>query len=112
MTDTAVEFYTRLAEGDLGLIVTGFQYVMPNAVAMLYQLGNYRDDMLDGLTRLVTAIHSRGAKVMAQLVHTGSKANRELFPEEGEVWGPSAIADPQTGTTPKEMTQQDITQVH
>jgi 2,4-dienoyl-CoA reductase-like NADH-dependent reductase (Old Yellow Enzyme family) len=111
VTDTAVEFYTRLAEGDLGLIVTGFQYVMPNAVAMLYQLGNYRDDMLDGLTRLVTAIQSRGVKVMAQLVHTGSKANRDLFPEEGEVWGPSAIADPQTGTTPKEMTQRDINQV-
>ena len=83
---------------------------MPNAVAMLDQLGNYRDDMLEGLTRRVTAIHSRGAKVMAQLVHTGSKANRELFPEEGEVWGSSAIADPQTGTTPKKMTQRDITQ--
>jgi 2,4-dienoyl-CoA reductase-like NADH-dependent reductase (Old Yellow Enzyme family) len=111
VTDTAVEFYTRLADGGLGLIITGFQYVMPNAVAMLYQLGNYGDDMLDGLTRLVTAIHSRNAKVMAQLVHTGSKANRELFPEEGEVWGPSAIPDPLTGTTPKEMTQQEILQV-
>ena len=111
VTDTAVEFYTRLAEGDLGLIVTGFQYVMPNGVAMPYQLGNYEDGMLDGLTRLVTAIHSRGAKVMAQLVHTGSKANRDLFREAGEVWGPSALADPVTGTTPKEMTQQDIAQL-
>ncbi len=24
---------------------------------------------------------------MAQLVHTGNKANPDLFPEEGEVWG-------------------------
>src|SRR5512139_2604444 len=111
VTDTAIEFYTNLADGGLGLIITGFQYVMPNSVAMLYQLGNYRDDMLDGLTRLVAAIHSRGAKVMAQLAHTGSRANRDLFPEEGEVRGPSAISDPLTGTTPKEMTQQDILQV-
>lgn len=110
VTDRAIEFYGNLAAGGIGLIITGFQYVMPNAIAMLYQLGNYREEMLEGLTRLTDAIHSQGGKVMAQLVHTGSKANPELFPEEGEIWGPSPVADPLTGRTPKEMTRQEITQ--
>ena len=83
---------------------------MPNAIAILYQLGNYREDMLEGLTRLAEAIHAQGGKVMAQLVHTGTKANPELFPEEGEIWGPSPVPDPLTGNTPKAMTKQEITQ--
>jgi len=110
VTDLAIDFYSNLAAGGLGLIITGFQYVMPNGIAMLHQLGNYSEDLLPGLKRLVETIHSRGGKAMAQLVHTGTKADPELFPEEGELWGPSALPDPWTGRTPKEMTQQDITQ--
>ncbi len=111
VTDTAVEFYGRLAAGGVGLIVTGFQYVMPNGIAMLYQIGNYSDDQLEGLSRLAQAIHSQGGQVMAQLAHAGSRANPELFPEEGEIWGPSAVPDAVTGNSPKEMTRQEITQV-
>lgn len=111
VTDGAIDFYRNLADGGVGLIITGAQYVMPNAMAMPYQKGNYCDDLLDGLTRLAEAIHSRGGKVMAQLAHGGAKANPELFFEEGEIWGPSAIPDPLTGRIPKEMSPQEITQV-
>ncbi len=108
VTDKAIDFYGALAEGGIGLITTGFQYVMPNGIGMPYGMGNYGDDLLTGLTRLAKAIHSHDGKVIAQLVHTGSKAIPELFPEEGELWGASAIPDPVTGNTPKEMTQSDI----
>jgi 2,4-dienoyl-CoA reductase-like NADH-dependent reductase (Old Yellow Enzyme family) len=108
VTDKAVEFYSVLAGGGIGLITTGFQYVMPNGIARTCQMGNYSDDLLGGLTRLVDAIHSRNGKVIPQLVHTGSKANPDLFPEKGELWGASAIRDPDTGRTPKEMTRKDI----
>ncbi len=108
VTDRAIEFYGRLAEGGIGLIVTGFQYVMTNSVAMPYQMGNYSDNMLEGLMRITDAIHAECGKVMAQLAHTGSKANPELFPQEGEVWGPSAVPEPVTGRVPKEMTRQEI----
>ena len=37
--------------------------------------------------------------------------NPELFFEEGEIWGPSAIQDPLTGRIPKEMTTREIIQV-
>ncbi len=108
ITEKAQEFYGNLAQGGVGLIVTGFQFVMPNSIAMPFQMGNYSDDHLEGLSRLVQTIHSRGGKVAAQLVHTGSKANPELFFEKAEVWGPSAVLDPWSNQMPKEMTQQDI----
>lgn len=111
VTDRAIEFYANLGEGGLGLIITGFQYVMPNGIAIPYQMGNYRDDQAEGLGRLSEAIHARGGKVVAQIVHTGAKANPDLFPEGGELWGPSAVPDPLTGNTPKEMTPQDISQL-
>ena len=111
VTDTAIDLYGNLADGGVGLIITGFQDVMPNAIAMRYQVGNYSEDQLEGLTRWAAAIHARGAKVMAQLVHTGSKANPSLFFQEGEVWGPSPLPDPLTGTVPKEMTPSEIHQV-
>lgn len=108
VTDRAIEFYSGLAAGGIGLIVTGFQYVMTNSVAIPYQMGNYKDSMLPGLTSLADVIHAAGGKVMAQLAHTGSKANPELFPQEGDVWGPSAVPEPVTGRVPKEMTKQEI----
>ena len=108
ITARALELYGNLAAGGVGLIITGFQYVMPNGVALKYQVGNYGDELLGGLSRLVEAVHAGGAKVMAQLVHAGSKANPDLFWEPAEIWGPSAVADPLTGRVPKEMTQDDI----
>ncbi len=111
ITDRAIELYSDLADGGVGLIVTGMQYVMSNGIGSPHQKGNYSDDLLPGLTRLTDSIHSRGGKVVAQIAHAGAKANPELFFEEGEVWGPSAIQDPLTGRIPKEMTNREIIQV-
>ena len=108
VTDRVVELYENLADGGVGLIITGFQYVLPNGVGIAHQVGNYSDDLIAGLSRLAEAVRSRGSLVMAQLVHTGSKAIPALFPEEGEIWGPSAVPDPLTGNIPMEMTQQEI----
>lgn len=111
VTDRALEIYGTLAGGGVGLIVTGFQYVLPNGIAVPYQLGNYEDAQIDGLSRLAGAIHGSGGKVVAQLAHTGAKANPKLFPVKGEIWAPSAITDPLTGNTPLEMTGTQIGEV-
>jgi len=109
VTDRVVEIYDNLARGDIGLIVTGFQYVMTNGVAISSQVGNYSEAQLPGLTRLAATAHSHGAKIMAQLVHAGSKADSGLFPGEGDICAPSAIPDPWSGRTPREMTCGEIT---
>jgi 2,4-dienoyl-CoA reductase-like NADH-dependent reductase (Old Yellow Enzyme family) len=109
VTDRVVEIYDHLAAGDIGLIVTGFQYVMANGIAISSQIGNYCEAQLPGLKRLTETAHSHGASIMAQLVHGGSKANSGLFPEEGNIWAPSSVPDPLTGTTPREMTCREIT---
>lgn len=109
VTDRAVELYADLAAGGVGLIVTGFQYVLPNGVAMPYQVGNYDEAQVPGLSRLADAIHEHGGTAVVQLAHTGAKANPKLFPEDGETWAPSALTDPLTGNTPREMSGSQIT---
>jgi 2,4-dienoyl-CoA reductase-like NADH-dependent reductase (Old Yellow Enzyme family) len=110
VSDRAVDFYRRLAEGGIGLIITGFQFVMPNGIAIAFQTGNYSDDMTKGLSRLADAVHESGGKLAAQLAHGGARANPDLFFEEGELWGPSPLPDALTGNTPKEMTKEEIRQ--
>ncbi len=108
VTDRAIEFYRRLAAGGIGLRVTGYQYVLPNGIQLPYMIGNYEDGQTEGLSKIAQAVHEEGGKVVPQIVHTGARANRELFLSDGEVWAPSAIPDPVTGQTPHELTKQEI----
>lgn len=110
MTDRGIQLYANLAAGGVGLIVTGFQYVLPNGAAVPYQVGNYDDVQVEVLSKLAEAVHEREGRVVVQLTHTGAKANPKVFPEEGEIWAPSAVTDPLTGNTPREMTDAEITQ--
>ena len=79
VTDRALEFYGELAKGDIGLILTGYQYVMTNGQGLPYMLGNYDDTQVEGLKKLVDTVHKEGGKIAAQLVHCLARANPKLF---------------------------------
>ncbi|MFH1115767.1 MAG: NADH:flavin oxidoreductase [Pseudomonadota bacterium] len=111
VVDKAAEIYGELARGGVGLIITGFQYVLPNGVGIKYQVGNYHDSQIEGLSRMASAVHAENGKVAAQIVHTGAKAVPDLFPEPGQIWGPSAITDPLTQNQAEEMTRAEIRQL-
>jgi 2,4-dienoyl-CoA reductase-like NADH-dependent reductase (Old Yellow Enzyme family) len=108
VTDQAVRFYGELGAGDIGLIVTGYQYVMTNGIQLPRMIGNYDDDQIEGLARLAQAVHDSGGKIIPQIVHTGVRANVKLFREGDEVWGPSAVPDPVSNEIPKEVARSEI----
>lgn len=108
VTDRAVEFYSELGRGEIGLIITGYQYVMPNGQQLPYMIGNYEEGQLEGLARLATAVHDAGGKIVPQIVHCGARANPKLFPEGFELWGPSAVKAESTGKACKEVTGREI----
>ena len=92
VTDRILEFYGELAQGDIGLILTGYQYIMTNGQGLPYMVGNYDDTQVEGLTKLVNAVHKHGGKVVVQLVHSLARANPKMFFNDGdELWGASAI---------------------
>lgn len=109
VTDRALEFYGELAKGGIGLILTGYQYVMTNGQHLPYMVGNYDDSQAEGLKKLVDTVHREGGKIAAQFVHCLARANPKSFFREGdELWGASAIPYSAGDKVPKEMTREDI----
>jgi 2,4-dienoyl-CoA reductase-like NADH-dependent reductase (Old Yellow Enzyme family) len=109
VTDRALDFYGELARGDIGLILTGYQYVMSNGMGLPFMVGNHDDTQADGLKKLVDTVHKEGGKIAAQLVHCLARANTKLFFQEGdELWGASAVPYSAEDKVPKEMTRGDI----
>lgn len=108
VTDRAVDFYSELARGDIGLIISGYQYVLTNGQQLPYMIGNYEDAQLDGLTRLASAVHAEGGRIVPQLVHCGAAANPKTFREGDELWGPSAISPTGGDHVPKEVDRNEI----
>lgn len=109
VTDRTIDFYHTLATGNIGMILSGYMYVMTNGMGLPHQTGIYADDQVVGLKRLTDAIHQEKGVVIGQLVHCLAKADQQLFLKEGdELWGASAVAPKPDAKMPKEMTKKDI----
>jgi 2,4-dienoyl-CoA reductase-like NADH-dependent reductase (Old Yellow Enzyme family) len=80
-TDASEAIYRQLAEGGVGLIMTGFAFVSSLGQAMFGQYGIHNDDMIPGLKRLVRAAHGADARIATQIVHCG--INSVYLPKKG-----------------------------
>ena len=107
-TDLGLEFYSTLGGGGIGVIITGYQYVMKNGMQLPFQTGNYDDTQVEGLKRLAVATKAQGSSIVGQIVHCGVRANPDMFFDGGDIWGPSAIADPASGIVPVEVDKAQI----
>lgn len=108
VTDLGVEFYSALGAGGIGVIITGYQYVMKNGIQLPHMTGNYDDSQIEGLTRLASSAKQFGSSVIGQIAHCGVRANPKMFFDGGEVWGVSAIPDVVSGLVPKQVGKTEI----
>ncbi len=88
-TDRLVGVIERLAEGGVGLIITGHGYVSREGQAGPWQMGYHDDALLPGLEDLVRAAHRHGSRIAAQLAHAGARAAARLSGQEAV--GPSPV---------------------
>ena len=98
--------YRELAEGGIGTIITSYTYIADYEKPADNQLGIYSDELTDKYRAVTEAAHSGGSKIIMQLVH-GSSC-KQADPDNARIIGPSAIAHPDSGLTPKEMSISDI----
>lgn len=103
-----IDVYRRLAEGQVGLIITSHAYVRKDGQAGRFQLGIYDDRLNDGLKRLVEAVHEAKGKVVVQLAHAGLFANTELSGMPPFVVSPVEQFDVPSGKNPTEGGIRDI----
>ncbi len=97
-------YYEERARGGVGLIVTESQVVHPTGGHGKCVFAD-RDGML-AWRETIDAVHAYGARFFAQLTHHGAEAFTAdtMLPQ----WGPSAVADPAVGETPKAMSRGEI----
>jgi 2,4-dienoyl-CoA reductase-like NADH-dependent reductase (Old Yellow Enzyme family) len=108
VTDRLIDLSVRLAKGGVGLIITGHAYVAKQGQAGPWQLGAHSDTLIDGLARMVDAVHGAGEKIVLQLAHAGCWA---AFGLTGlERIGPSVV-EGEKGPLCRAMTQDEISEI-
>jgi 2,4-dienoyl-CoA reductase-like NADH-dependent reductase (Old Yellow Enzyme family) len=106
VSDDQIELYRRLAEGEVGLIITGHAFVQPSGKASPRQTAVYDDRFLEGLARIPATVHRYPARVFLQIAHAGRQTRERLC---GCVpVSPSAVYDPVSKVMPRELTGEEI----
>ena len=86
VTAPLIDLYRALADGGVGLIITGHSYVHPSGKHSPRQLGIYSDDRIPGLKQLTRAVHDRGGRIVMQLNYGGAYLSRsrvsQMTPED------------------------------
>jgi len=110
VTDNLLNMYRELAAGEVGLIVTGFSYIMENGRGAPYMTAIHKDDYIPGFNELAKKVHESGGKICSQIAHCGRKTSPEIIGGETPM-GPSPVPYTTTNITPREMTREDIKEV-
>jgi len=106
ITDRQVDLFFRLAEGEVGLIITGHAFVNPGGKASPRQIGIHEDGLVPGLARLATAVHRFPSRIFVQLAHAGRQTKEKIC--GGPPIAPSAVYEPVYKVLPREMTESEI----
>lgn len=104
VTDWHIIHYATRAVGGVGLIVVEATAISPEGRISSRDLGIWDDSHIEGLTKLVDAVHKNGAKIGIQIGHAGRKAKVPGMKPEA----PSPIAFDEESEVPQEMTVKDI----
>ncbi|MEI8247049.1 MAG: NADH:flavin oxidoreductase [Lentisphaerota bacterium] len=96
----------ELAEGGVGLIITGHTYFSIEGKASHGKVAVDRDECIPGLAKLAAAVHMNGGKIVLQLGHAGAMATAACTGQEPA--GPSAIPDKDGKPLCREMNRKDI----
>lgn len=104
VTPWHITHYTTRAIGGAGLIIVEATGICPEGRISASDLGLWKDEQIEGMKKLVDAVHENGAKIGVQLNHAGRKCTAEGM----DVEAPSAIPFDENSVMPREMTEEDI----
>jgi 2,4-dienoyl-CoA reductase-like NADH-dependent reductase (Old Yellow Enzyme family)/thioredoxin reductase len=112
VTDNAINYYTTLAKGGMGLIVVESAYTDTIlSKAEDNELGIWSNEHVTGWARLVSAVHDQGTKIILQLSHIGHQIS---LADRMESLGPSQMVEMMGGIMPfpiRGATREEIAQI-
>ncbi|MGX6592622.1 NADH:flavin oxidoreductase [Cetobacterium ceti] len=101
-----LKIYEELAEGEIGLILTGYANIVKEEQPNAGMFGIYDDSFIDGYKQLTEVIHKYNSKIFLQVAYGGTKTTYNLG--ERIIFAPSDIPERGTGTQGKPMTKEEI----
>lgn len=104
-TTRMITLMATLADGGVGLIITGHAYVHPYGRHSPWQLGIYADELIPSLQTMTAAVHERGGRVAMQLGYGGAYLSRsrlrgmtvQHFRDIAEAFGQAALRAKKAG---------------
>ena len=106
MTDKLYAIYEELAQGEVGLIVTGYANIVEEEKPNAGMMGMYNDSFIEEYQKLTALVHQYDSKIVMQLAYGGTKTTYNLG--ERVIFAPSAVCEKGTQTLGQAMTQADI----
>jgi len=105
------ELYLRLAEGEVGLIVTGGAFVeayknLPDIEGLPFPLAIDEDRYVEDWREVTDGVHKRGSKIAMQIVHPGRQDHPRL--RGSTPIAPSAVPMEDRDIVPREMTVNEV----
>lgn len=106
MTEKLFNLHQELAQGGVGLIITGYAFVTGDEQPNPNMMGISNDTFIADYKKLTNMVHDQGSRIVMQVAYGGPQTG--FIPENRVIWGPSNIADLAYGVVPTPMTRADI----
>ena len=106
MTEEQYEVYKKLAEGQVGLICTGYARITEDGEPNQGMMGIYDDCFVEDYKKLTDMVHSYGSKIMMQIAYGSTKTTYRVG--ERTIFAPGNVTDKATGVTGQPMAADDI----
>jgi len=101
--------YRDLAQGGIGLIISGYTFVRPDGKGMPGKMGIHADEFASDYKKLTSTVHNAGGKIAIQLVHAGGETNSACAGRQP--LAPSALKVDQYPEMPAELTREEISDI-
>ncbi|MDW7773525.1 MAG: NADH:flavin oxidoreductase [Desulfobulbaceae bacterium] len=108
-TTKLADFYRRLAEGGIGLIITGYAFVRPEGKQLPGQMGIHTDKFAAGFIGLTDGVHEAGGKIAVQLVHAGGQTDTATAGRRP--LAPSSVSVAQYSEVPDDLSREQIKEI-
>jgi 2,4-dienoyl-CoA reductase-like NADH-dependent reductase (Old Yellow Enzyme family) len=107
-----IKIFDELADGGVGLIITGITSVHHSGQRFLSQNSIDSDDCIPGFKRLTARVHNRGAKIAVQLFHAGREGGGLKESKNKQAIAPSFIDhDPHFTGQYRTLTEDEIWEI-
>jgi 2,4-dienoyl-CoA reductase-like NADH-dependent reductase (Old Yellow Enzyme family) len=110
ISKSILDYYDEKSKGGyISLIIIEHSFITQQGKVSEGQLSVADDSLIEDLSKLADIIHRNGSKAVMQINHAGSAAKETITGYEAV--GPSAVANPRLGNTPKELNQKEIKEI-